>query len=74
MVLMLISFRWTPLQPATKGMPAEAMDSLGVGACPLNRPGMPVEIATCFVLLASPLGGYCTGETVHASGGIEMQG
>ncbi|KAH5407224.1 hypothetical protein HBI88_145160 [Parastagonospora nodorum] len=65
---------WTPLQPATKNNPAESMDSLGVGACPLNRPGMPVEMATCYVHLASPLGSYCTGEVLHGSGGIEMQG
>jgi NAD(P)-dependent dehydrogenase (short-subunit alcohol dehydrogenase family) len=50
------------------------MDALGVGACPLNRPGMPVEMATCYVHLASPLGSYCTGEVLHGSGGIEMQG
>lgn len=50
------------------------MDSLGVGACPLNRPGMPVEMATLYVTLASPLGSYCTGEVLHGSGGIEMQG
>ncbi|CAO2649653.1 Nn.00g070380.m01.CDS01 [Neocucurbitaria sp. VM-36] len=65
---------WTPLQPATKGNPVDAMDSLGVGACPLNRPGMPVEMATAYVYLASPLGSYCTGEVIHGSGGIEMQG
>jgi len=65
---------WTPLQPATKNNPADSMDSLGVGACPLNRPGMPVEMATLYVTLASPLGSYCTGEVLHGSGGIEMQG
>ncbi|CBY01201.1 hypothetical protein IAQ61_012073 [Plenodomus lingam] len=65
---------WTPLQPATKNVPADAMESLGVGACPLNRPGMPVEMATAYVYLASPMGSYCTGECLHGSGGIEMQG
>lgn len=50
------------------------MKALGVGACPLNRPGMPVEMATLYVTLASPLGSYCTGEVLHGSGGIEMQG
>ncbi|KAH7063942.1 tropinone reductase 1 [Paraphoma chrysanthemicola] len=65
---------WTPLQPVTKNNPADAMDSLGVGACPLNRPGMPVEVAGAYVHLASPLGSYCTGEVIHVSGGIEMQG
>ncbi|KAF2759892.1 NAD(P)-binding protein [Pseudovirgaria hyperparasitica] len=65
---------WTPLQPATKNNPPDAMNALGVGECPLNRPGMPVEVATAYILLASPLGSYATGETLHISGGIEMQG
>ncbi|KAK8160587.1 short chain dehydrogenase/ reductase-like protein [Phyllosticta citrichinensis] len=65
---------WTPLQPATKGAPEEAMKGLGVGKEPLNRPGMPVEVATAYVFLASPYGSYFTGEVLHSNGGIEMQG
>ncbi|KAK7187056.1 hypothetical protein DPSP01_005885 [Paraphaeosphaeria sporulosa] len=65
---------WTPLQPATKNVSDDAMKGLGVGACPLNRPGMPIEMATLYVTLASPFGSYCTGEVLHGSGGIEMQG
>jgi len=65
---------WTPLQPATKGNPAENMDSLGTEAAPLQRPGMPVEVAGAYVFLASPMGSYTTGETIHVTGGIEMQG
>ncbi|KAK5064290.1 hypothetical protein LTR84_000123 [Exophiala bonariae] len=65
---------WTPLQPATKNNPPEAMDSLGVQEAPLQRPGMPIEVATAYVLLASPLGSYFTGEVIHGTGGIEMQG
>ncbi|KAF1990788.1 short chain dehydrogenase/ reductase-like protein [Aulographum hederae CBS 113979] len=65
---------WTPLQPATKDNPAEVMNNLGVGDCPLNRPGMPVEVAGAYVFLASPYGSYATGECIHISGGIEMQG
>ncbi|KAF2265460.1 NAD(P)-binding protein [Lojkania enalia] len=65
---------WTPLQPATKNNPPDAMNSLGISDCPLNRPGMPAEVATAYVFLASPMGSYCTGETLHVSGGIEMQG
>ncbi|KIW90940.1 uncharacterized protein Z519_08723 [Cladophialophora bantiana CBS 173.52] len=34
---------WTPLQPATKGNPPEAMSALGVEEAPLQRPRMPVE-------------------------------
>ncbi|TKA52298.1 hypothetical protein B0A55_11502, partial [Friedmanniomyces simplex] len=65
---------WTPLQPATKGNPADAMDGIGVGMAPLPRPGMPVEVATAYVFLASPLGSYTTGEVIHVNGGIETQG
>lgn len=65
---------WTPLQPATANVPAEGMKNVGVGMAPLNRTGMPVEIATAFIQLASPLGSYFTGECIHGTGGIEMQG
>lgn len=65
---------WTPLQPATKGNPDEAMDSIGVDEAPLGRPGMPIEVAGAYVFLASPLGSYTTGETIHVTGGIEVQG
>ncbi len=65
---------WTPLQPATKGNPAENMEALGTQAAPLQRPGMPVEVAVAYVFLASPMGTYFTGEVIHGSGGIEMQG
>ncbi|KIW33449.1 uncharacterized protein PV07_00301 [Cladophialophora immunda] len=65
---------WTPLQPATKGNPPEAMSALGVEEAPLQRPGMPVEMATAYIFLASPLGSYFTGETIHGTGGLEMHG
>ncbi len=65
---------WTPLQPATKGNPPEAMNALGVESAPLQRPGMPIEVAGAYVFLASPLGSYFTGEVIHGTGGIEMQG
>ncbi|KAH0024334.1 short chain dehydrogenase/ reductase-like protein, partial [Aureobasidium melanogenum] len=65
---------WTPLQPATANVPAEGMKNVGVGMAPLNRTGMPIEIATAYIQLASPLGSYFTGECIHGTGGIEMQG
>jgi len=65
---------WTPLQPATKGNPSEAMEGLGIGVPPLGRAGMPIEVAGAYIFLASPLGSYTTGEVIHTSGGIEMQG
>ncbi|KAK5111893.1 hypothetical protein LTR62_004625 [Meristemomyces frigidus] len=65
---------WTPLQPATKGNPPEAMKGLGVDEQPIPRPGQPVEVATAYVFLASPLGSYTTGECIHVNGAIEVQG
>jgi len=66
---------WTPLQPATKGNPPDKIENLGTGeGTPLNRPGMPVEVAGAYVFLASPLGSYFTGEVIHGTGGSEMQG
>jgi NAD(P)-dependent dehydrogenase (short-subunit alcohol dehydrogenase family) len=44
------------------------MKNLGVGVAPLNRPGMPIEIATAYVFLASPYGSYFTGEVIHGTG------
>lgn len=41
---------------------------------PLSRIGMPIEIAVAYVFLASPMGSYFTGETIHGTGGLEMQG
>lgn len=50
------------------------MEAIGVQAAPLQRPGMPVEVAVAYVFLASPMGSYFTGEVIHGTGGIEMQG
>lgn len=50
------------------------MENLGVEEAPLGRPGMPIEVATAYVFLASPYGNYFTGETIHGTGGMEMQG
>ncbi|MCJ1249032.1 hypothetical protein MMC30_006254 [Trapelia coarctata] len=65
---------WTPLQPAIKGNQTEAMEGLGTEAAPLQRPGMPIEVAGAYLFLASPMGSYFTGEVIHGTGGIEMQG
>ncbi|KEQ94870.1 hypothetical protein AUEXF2481DRAFT_108884 [Aureobasidium subglaciale EXF-2481] len=65
---------WTPLQPATANVPAEGMKNVGKGMAPMDRTGMPIEIATAYIQLASPLGSYFTGECIHGTGGIEMQG
>lgn len=65
---------WTPLQPATKGTGAEELKNIGNAEAPLQRPGMPIEVATAYIFLASPLGTYFTGEVLHGTGGMEMQG
>lgn len=63
---------WTPLQPATKGTKPEDMEGLGSQSPPMKRPGMPVEVATAYIYLATST--YTTGETTHVTGGLEVQG
>lgn len=58
---------WTPLQPSG-GQPPEALPEFGAKT-PMGRPGQPAEIASAFVLLASPESSYATGQVVGISGG-----
>ncbi|KIO23122.1 hypothetical protein M407DRAFT_78451 [Tulasnella calospora MUT 4182] len=57
---------WTPLITAT--MPKESQEGFGENV-PMGRPGQPVEVATCFVFLASPDSGYISGQVLHPNGG-----
>jgi NAD(P)-dependent dehydrogenase (short-subunit alcohol dehydrogenase family) len=45
-----------------------------IGRIPLQRPGIPDEIAAAAVLLASPGGAYMTGQTLIIDGGQVLQG
>jgi len=57
---------WTPLIPPT--MTEEAKEKFGV-TTPIGRAGQPVEVATCFVFLASADSSYMSGQVLHPNGG-----
>ena len=65
---------WTPLQPATKNVTPEMLEGVGINEAPMKRPGMPIEVATAYVFLASPMATYFAGECLHGTGGLEVQG
>ena len=58
---------WTALQ-VTGGQPPDKLPEFGEST-PLGRPGQPAELASLYVLLASPESSYCTGQTFGAVGG-----
>lgn len=55
----------------TKELSDEQRGAL-LGNIPLNRLGRPKEIANAVLFLASDLGSYVTGETIHVNGGMYM--
>lgn len=57
---------WTPLIPAS--FPADEVASFGTDV-PMGRPGQPLEIAPCYVFLASEDSSYMTGQILHPNGG-----
>jgi NAD(P)-dependent dehydrogenase (short-subunit alcohol dehydrogenase family) len=57
---------WTPLIPTT--FPGAHVSTFGSDT-PLGRTGEPVEIAYCYVFLASDEGSYITGQVLHPNGG-----
>lgn len=57
---------WTPLIPASFG--EEKVEQFGKDI-PLGRPAQPVEIAPCYVFLASREGAFITGQVLHPNGG-----
>jgi NAD(P)-dependent dehydrogenase (short-subunit alcohol dehydrogenase family) len=57
---------WTPLIPAS--FSEEKVEQFGKDI-PLGRPAQPVEIAPCYVFLASKEGSFITGQVLHPNGG-----
>jgi NAD(P)-dependent dehydrogenase (short-subunit alcohol dehydrogenase family) len=57
---------WTPLIPAS--FPAEKVEKFGQDI-PMGRPAQPVEIAPCYVFLASKESVFITGQVLHPNGG-----
>jgi len=57
---------WTPLIPST--FPPEKVETFGSDV-PMKRAGEPVEVASCFVFLASNDSSYMTGQVLHPNGG-----
>jgi len=55
----------------TKELPETARAAL-IGQISLGRLGQPEEVANTVVFLASPLGSYVTGTTIHVNGGMYM--
>lgn len=57
---------WTPLIAST--FPPEKIEAFGSDV-PMKRAGEPVEVASCFVFLASDDSSYMTGQILHPNGG-----
>ncbi len=62
---------WTPLIPST--FPPEEVETFGQDV-PLKRPGEPMEVAPCYVFLASTDSQYMTGQVLHPNGGEVVNG
>lgn len=62
---------WTPLIPST--FSDKHIESFGADV-PLGRAGQPVEIAPCYLFLASNDSSYMTGQVLHPNGGEVVNG
>ena len=62
---------WTPLIPST--FPPDEVASFGQDV-PMERAGEPMEIAPCYVFLASADSSYMTGQVLHPNGGEIVNG
>jgi NAD(P)-dependent dehydrogenase (short-subunit alcohol dehydrogenase family) len=62
---------WTPL--IVSSFPADKVAKFG-SETPLERAGEPVEVASCYVFLASEEASYMTGQVLHPNGGEIVNG
>ncbi|MGB3536166.1 MAG: SDR family oxidoreductase [Microcoleaceae cyanobacterium] len=62
---------WTPFIP--DAFDAESVSEFGKQV-PMKRPGQPIEVATCFVFLASEDSSYIAGQVLHPNGGAVVGG
>ena len=62
---------WTPLIPST--FDAKQVASFGSSA-PMKRAGQPMELAPCYVFLASEDSSYMSGQILHVNGGTIVNG
>ncbi|MGE3745146.1 MAG: SDR family oxidoreductase [Sphingomonadaceae bacterium] len=63
---------WTPLNPSG-GASEEKMEHFGEST-PMGRPGQPNEVAPSFLFLACDDASYMSGQVLHPSGGIVVNG
>lgn len=62
---------WTPLIPAS--FPADQVANWGAQT-PMKRAGQPFEVAPAYVFLASEDSSYMSGQFIHVTGGVVMNG
>ncbi len=62
---------WTPLIPAS--YEGEKVSEHGKKT-PMKRPGQPVEVAPCYLFLATNASSYMTGQILHPDGGTVVNG
>jgi NAD(P)-dependent dehydrogenase (short-subunit alcohol dehydrogenase family) len=62
---------WTPLIEAT--FSKKEIKNFGKNV-PMGRPGQPVEVAPCYVFLASEDSSYMSGQILHPNGGVIVNG
>ncbi|MES2690033.1 MAG: SDR family oxidoreductase [Bacteroidota bacterium] len=62
---------WTPL--IASSMKPEQIKTFGSDS-PMKRPGQPVEIAGCYLFLASEAASFITGQVLHPNGGEIING